>query len=61
MTVGLNSGKTAELYPEKTKHLDYGHTVDVLKNVRVERVIATGDELAKQAFQGASAKADLSL
>ena len=61
MTVGLNSGKTAELSPEKTKHLDYGHTVDVLKNVRVERVIATGDGLAKQAFQGASAKADLSL
>ena len=52
MTVKLDSGKTAELSPEKTKHLDYGYTVEALKNVRAERVIATGDGLTQQAFQG---------
>ena len=31
------------------------------KNVRVERVIVTGDGLTQRAFQGASAKADLNL
>lgn len=61
MTVKLDSGKTTELSPEKTKHLDYGYTVDALKNVRAERVIATGDGLTQQAFQGASLKADLNL
>jgi hypothetical protein len=61
MTVKLDSGKTAELTPEKTRHLDYGYTVDALKNVRAERVIATGDGLTQQAFQGASAKANLTL
>ena len=61
MTVKLDSGMTAELSREKTRHLDYGYTVDALKNVRAERVIATGDGLTQQAFQGASAKADLSL
>ena len=61
MTVKLDSGKTTELSPEKTKHLDYGYTVDALKNVRAERVIATGDGLTQQAFQGASPKADLNL
>ena len=61
MTVKLDSGKTAELSPEKTRHLDYGYTVDALKNVRAERVIATGDGLTQQAFQGAAAKADLTL
>lgn len=61
MTVKLDSGKTTELSPQKTKHLDYGCTVDALKNVRAERVIATGDGLTQQAFQGASPKADLNL
>jgi hypothetical protein len=61
MTVKLDSGKTAELSPEKTSHLDYGYTVDAVKNVLAERVIATGDGLTLQAFQGASAKADLNL
>ena len=59
MTVKLDSGKTAELSPEKTRRLDYGYTVDALKNVRAERIIATGDGLTQQAFQGASLKAHL--
>lgn len=61
MTVKIDSGKTTELSPDKTKHLDYGYTVDALKNVRAERVIATGDGLTQQAFQGVSAKADFNL
>jgi hypothetical protein len=61
MIVKLDSGKTTELSPEKTRHLDYGYTVNALKSVRAERVIATGDGLTQQAFQGASAKVDLSL
>ena len=61
ITVKLDAGKTAELSPEKTRHIDYGYTVDALKNVRAERVIATGDGLTQQAFQGASPKADLNL
>ena len=61
MSVKLDSGKTTELSTEKTKHLDYGYTVDALKNISAECVIATGDRLTQQAFQGASPKADLTL
>ena len=61
MTVTLDSGKSAEVSAEKTRHIDYGYTVDALKNVRAERVLATGDGLTQQQFQGASARADLAL
>ncbi len=61
MTVKLDSGKSAEVSAEKTRHIDYGYTVDALKNVRAERVLATGDGLTQQQFQGASAKAALAL
>ncbi len=61
MTVTLDSGKSTEVSAEKTRHIDYGYTVDALKNVRAERVLATGDGLTQQQFQGASAKADLAL
>ena len=61
MSVKLDSGRTAELSPEKTRHLDYGYAVDGLKNVRAERVIATGDGLTQQTFQGTPSKADLTL
>ncbi len=61
MTVELDSGKSAEVSAKKTRHIDYGYTVDALKNVRAERVLATGDGLLQQQFQGASAKADLAL
>ena len=61
MTVKMDSGKIAEVPPEKAQHIDYGYVVDSLKNVRAERVIATGDGLTQQAFQAASAKADLAL
>jgi conjugative relaxase-like TrwC/TraI family protein len=61
MTVKMDSGKIAEVPLEKAQHIDYGYVVDSLKNVRAERVIATGDGLTQQAFQAASAKADLAL
>jgi len=61
MTVKMDSGRTAELSPEKARHIDYGYAVDGLKNIRAERVIATGDGLEQQTFQGISGKADLAL
>ena len=61
MTVKMDSGKIAEVPPEKAQHIDYGYVVDSLKNVRAERVIVTGDGLTQQAFQTASSKADLAL
>ena len=61
MTVKLDSGKTAEVSAEKTKHIEYGYAVHTLKNIRAERAIATGDGLAQQAFQAAFFKADLAL
>ena len=61
MTVQLDSGKTAEVSPEKSRHIYYGYAVRSLKGTRAERVIATGDGLTKQVFQGASPKADLTL
>ncbi len=61
MTVRLDSGKTAEVSPEKSRHIDYGYAVDGLKASRAERVIATGDGLTQQVFRGASSKADQTL
>ena len=61
MTVKLDSGKTAEVSPEKSRHIDYGYTVEALKQVRAERIIATGDGLEQKAFQAASPKLDLAL
>jgi hypothetical protein len=57
----LDSGKTAEVSPEKARHIDYGYAVESLKNIRAERIIATGDGLTQQVFRDASAKADLTL
>ena len=61
MTVKMDSGKIAEVPPEKAQHMDYGYVVDSLKNVRAERVIVTGDGLTQQGFQAASSKGDLAL
>ena len=61
MTVMLDSGKTAEISPGKSRHIDYGYAVDGLKANRAERIIATGDGLTQQVFQGASSKADQTL
>jgi len=61
MTVKLDSGKTAEVSPDKSRHIDYGYTVESLKGNRAERVIATGDGLTPHVFQGASPKTDLTL
>jgi len=61
MTVKLDSGKTAEVSPEKARHIDYGYAVDGLKNVRAERIIATGYGLTPQTFQGTSSKAEVAL
>ena len=61
MTVTLDSGKTAEVSLNKSRNIDYGYAVDGLKNLRAERVIATGDGLSRQTFQGISPKTDLAL
>jgi hypothetical protein len=61
MTVQMDSGRTAALSPEKARHIDYGYAVDGLKNIRAERVIATGDSLTQQTFQAISSKADLAV
>ena len=61
MTVKLDSGKIAEVSPEKSRHIDYGYAVEGLKGNRAERVIATGDGLTRQVFQGSSSKADQAL
>jgi hypothetical protein len=61
MSVKLDSGKAAEVSPEKSRHIDYGYAVEGFKNVRAERVIATGDGLSQQNFQSASAKTDLAV
>jgi conjugative relaxase-like TrwC/TraI family protein len=61
MTVKLDSGKNAEVSSEKSRHIEYGYAVDGLKNLRAERVIATGDGLSQQTFQGVSPKMDLAL
>jgi conjugative relaxase-like TrwC/TraI family protein len=61
MTVKLDSGKTAEFSSEKAKHIDYGYAVEGLKNLRAERVIATGEGLSQENFQGVSPKAGLAL
>ncbi len=58
MTVQLDSGKTAEVSPEKSRHIEYGYAVESLRGNRSERVIATGDGLTQQVFQGASAKGE---
>ena len=58
MTVNLDSGKTTEVSSEKSKHIDYGYAVESAKGTRSERVIATGDGLTQQVFQGASAKGE---
>jgi hypothetical protein len=61
MTVKLDSGKTAEVSSDKSRHIEYGYAVDGLKNLRAERVIATGDGLSQQTFQGVSPETDLTL
>jgi conjugative relaxase-like TrwC/TraI family protein len=61
MTVKLDSGKTAEVSSEKSRNIDYGYAVEGLKNLRAERVIATGDGLSQQTFQGVTPKTDLAL
>ena len=61
MTVQMDSGKTAEVSPDKSRHIDYGYAVESLKGNRAERVIATGDGLTQQIFQGGAPKADQTL
>jgi conjugative relaxase-like TrwC/TraI family protein len=61
MTVKLDSGKTAEVSPEQARHIDYGYAVESLKNVRTERIIATGNGLMMQTVEGAISKAEVAL
>jgi ATP-dependent exoDNAse (exonuclease V) alpha subunit len=61
ITVRLDSGKIAELPPEKSQHIDYGYAVDGSKSVRAERILAIGNALTHQSFPTAPSKTDLSL
>ena len=61
MSVQLDSGKTAELAPEKTRRIDYGYAVDVAQSVRADRVLATGDQLSQKRFQASFPKGDIAL
>jgi hypothetical protein len=51
LSVQLDSGKTAELAPEKTRRIDYGYAVESSQGVRADRILATGDQLSPKAFQ----------
>ena len=61
MTVQLDSDKSIEVSPEKSRHIDYGYAVQSLKGNRSERIIATGDGLTQQVFQGAPTKGEHAL
>jgi conjugative relaxase-like TrwC/TraI family protein len=61
MNIRMDSGKITEVSPEKGRHIDYGYAVDTLKNVRADRVIATGDGLTQQALQAIPSKAEVAL
>ena len=61
MTVQLDSGKTAELAPEKTSHIDYGYAVEGIKGVRADRIIATGDRLSQRNLQTSFPQAEVSM
>ena len=61
MTVTLDSGKTAELAPEKTRRIDYGYAVDGSQAILADRIISTGDGHSRKGLQGSSPKAELSL
>ena len=50
LTVRLNNGKTAELDPEKARHIEYGYAVDGSKRVQADRVLATGETLDPKAL-----------
>ena len=61
MSLQLDSGKTAELAPEKTRRIDYGYAVDATQSIRADRILATGDQLSQKAFQTNFPKADIAL
>lgn len=61
LTVKMDSGKIAEVSPEKARHIDYGYAVHALQIPRAERVIAIGDQLTEKMFQAASFKTDVAL
>ncbi len=50
LTVRLNNGRTAELDPEKARHIEYGYAVDGSKRVQADRVLATGETLDPKAL-----------
>jgi conjugative relaxase-like TrwC/TraI family protein len=61
MAVKMDSGKIAEVSSEKARHTDYGYAVDGLKNVRAERILATGEGLSQQAFPEITSKTGFAL
>jgi conjugative relaxase-like TrwC/TraI family protein len=50
VSVRLDNGKSVELTPEQTQHIDYGYAVEAAPRAAVDRVLVTGDasQLAEQ-------------
>ena len=62
LTVRLDNGKTAELDPDKARHIEYGYAVDGSKRVQADRVLATGETLDPKALASVPSNVrDLSL
>lgn len=53
MAVRLENGKVAELSPEKARHIDYGYAVDGSHRVTANRILATGDGIARENLNAA--------
>ena len=50
IAVRLDSGRAAELNPEKARHIDYGYVVDGNQHFSADRVLATGENLESAAL-----------
>ncbi len=62
LTVRLNNGKTAELDPDKARHIEYGYAADGSKRIQADRVLATGETLNAKALASVPSNVrDLSL
>jgi hypothetical protein len=54
IAVRLDSGRDAEVNPEKARHIDYGYVVDGNQRFSADRVLATGENLEGAALSNLS-------
>jgi hypothetical protein len=54
ISVRLDSGRAAELNPEKARHIDYGYVVDGNQRFSADRVLATGENFEVAALSNLS-------